>query len=142
VGDEVLSGVASLVDQCVDTCPDLTGDCLVNTVDFLLLLQNWTFPGPPCTGCVDCLGDLNGDLEIDTVDFLALLQGWGLCEGCEPLGGAGDGGAPDDADLIAALNFLGFDNLLQLNSWALSAEESQVAIVAHALAAMLMADRQ
>ncbi len=142
VGSKLLDGIVSLVNQCVDTCPDLTGDCVVDTVDFLLLLQNWTHPGPPCTGCVDCLGDLNGDLAIDTVDFLALLQRWGLCPDCEPLGGAGGDDVPGNADLITALNLLGFDDLVQFNSWALSAEEGQVAIVAHALAAVLMVDRQ
>jgi hypothetical protein len=55
------------------------GDCaqppngVVDTVDFLALLQAWG-PGGAGTPC-----DFNGVGGIDTVDFLALLQNWGAC---------------------------------------------------------------
>jgi hypothetical protein len=45
-------------------------DGVVETVDFLALLQQWPGPG----AC-----DINNDGVIDTVDFLALLSHWGLC---------------------------------------------------------------
>ncbi len=46
---------------------------VIDTVDFLALLQNWGVAG----GNGPCDFDSNG--VIDTVDFLALLQHWGLC---------------------------------------------------------------
>jgi hypothetical protein len=58
--------------------PPCTGDCaapagVVDTVDFLALLQNWG-PGGAGGPC-----DFNGVGGIDTVDFLLLLQNWGVC---------------------------------------------------------------
>jgi hypothetical protein len=51
-------------------CPaDLSGNGVVDTVDFLSLLQAWGSSG----------GDVNCDGTTDTVDFLALLQSWGPC---------------------------------------------------------------
>ncbi len=47
---------------------------VVDTVDFLALLQNWGAAG----GNGPCDFDSNG--VVDTVDFLALLQHWGLCQ--------------------------------------------------------------
>ncbi len=46
---------------------------VIDTVDFLALLQVWGVAG----GNGPCDFDNNG--VIDTVDFLALLQNWGLC---------------------------------------------------------------
>ncbi len=61
------------------SAPPCPWDCaqppngIVDTVDFLALLQVWGLPG----GNGPCDFDNNG--VIDTVDFLALLQHWGLC---------------------------------------------------------------
>jgi hypothetical protein len=68
---------------CPVACPaDFNGDCTVNTVDFLELLQNWGLcPPPPCPW------DIDGNGEVNTVDFLALLQSWGNCPvPCNPSG--------------------------------------------------------
>jgi hypothetical protein len=56
----------------VDTCPwDCEGnDGVVDVLDFLALLGQWSQPGAPCDF------DANG---VDVVDFLALLAHWGLC---------------------------------------------------------------
>jgi hypothetical protein len=59
--------------------PPCKGDCaqppngVVDTVDFLALLQAWgpAGAGGPC--------DFNGVGGVDTVDFLSLLQNWGSC---------------------------------------------------------------
>ncbi len=59
--------------------PPCKGDCaqppngVVDTVDFLALLQAWGLGGAggPC--------DFNGIGGVDTVDFLSLLQNWGPC---------------------------------------------------------------
>jgi hypothetical protein len=51
-------------------CPaDISGNGVVDTVDFLALLQAWGSAG----------GDVNCDGTTNTVDFLALLQAWGPC---------------------------------------------------------------
>ncbi len=57
------------------TAPSCPWDCgnndgVVDTVDFLALLQQWPGPG----AC-----DIVFDGTIDTVDFLALLSHWGIC---------------------------------------------------------------
>ncbi len=52
---------------------DLNGDGVVNTVDFLALLQAWGLcPAPP----VPCAADLDGDNDVGITDFLLLLQNW------------------------------------------------------------------
>jgi hypothetical protein len=59
--------------------PACKGDCaqppngIVDTVDFLALLQAWG-PGGAGGPC-----DFNGVGGVDTVDFLSLLQNWGPC---------------------------------------------------------------
>jgi hypothetical protein len=53
---------------CAQDCGN--DDNVVDTVDFLALLQQWPGPG-------SC--DTDGDGVIDTVDFLDLLAHWGPC---------------------------------------------------------------
>jgi len=51
------------------TCPaDLSGDCLVNTIDFLAFLGAWSINDP--------LADWNSDGIIDIKDFIAYLNDW------------------------------------------------------------------
>ena len=52
---------------------DLTGDCIVNVDDLLILLGAWGPCAPPPT---DCPADLNGSGEVDTLDLLILLGNW------------------------------------------------------------------
>ncbi len=53
-------------------CPDLDGNEVVDTIDFLALLAAWgPNPGHPA--------DLDGNGTVDTVDFLMLLAAWGPC---------------------------------------------------------------
>jgi hypothetical protein len=67
-------GTAYVFDLCRPTgCPpDLTGDGLVDTLDFLLFLGAWG-QGLP-------LADWDNNGTIDTLDFLAYLNDW--VEGC------------------------------------------------------------
>jgi hypothetical protein len=51
---------------------DITGDGIVDTVDFLGLLAQWGVCVKDC-----CLPDFNLDGVVDTVDFLTLLSNWG-----------------------------------------------------------------
>jgi hypothetical protein len=65
--------------KAVQVAAPCKGDCaqppngIVDTVDFLALLQQWgpAGAGGPC--------DFNGINGVDTVDFLSLLQNWGAC---------------------------------------------------------------
>jgi hypothetical protein len=65
--------------KAVEAAAPCKGDCaqppdgVVNTVDFLALLQAWG-PGGAGGPC-----DFNGIGGVDTVDFLSLLQNWGDC---------------------------------------------------------------
>ncbi len=57
---------------CDVPCLDITGDGIVDTLDFLDLLAAWgPNPGHPA--------DFDGNGVVDTVDFLALLSAWGPC---------------------------------------------------------------
>ncbi|MFG0241288.1 MAG: GC-type dockerin domain-anchored protein [Phycisphaerales bacterium JB054] len=51
------------------SCPaDLTGDCRVDTIDFLTFLGAWSVRDP--------LADWNDDGDINTLDFLAYFADW------------------------------------------------------------------
>ncbi len=52
---------------------DLNGDCVVSTVDLLLLLVNWGL-------CDACPADLDEDFFVSTSDLIILLANWGPCE--------------------------------------------------------------
>jgi hypothetical protein len=58
------------LDGCGSLLGDLNDDCLVNSVDLLILLANWGM----CGG--DCDGDLNNNDVVDTNDLLLLLANW------------------------------------------------------------------
>ncbi len=76
---DLLNTAMILRGQAVVPAPPCPWDCaqppngVVNTVDFLALLQFWGGAGGngPC--------DFDADGVINTVDFLALLQHWGAC---------------------------------------------------------------
>ncbi|MHC4216995.1 MAG: right-handed parallel beta-helix repeat-containing protein [Planctomycetota bacterium] len=51
---------------------DLTGDGVVGTADFEMLLDCWSLSDGPC-----CLADLDLDGAVGIVDFLILLGNWG-----------------------------------------------------------------
>jgi hypothetical protein len=65
-----LTGASVEIEPC---CPaDFNGDCLVNVVDFLILLAAWgTDPGGP--------PDIDGNGVVNVNDFLLLLAAWGPC---------------------------------------------------------------
>lgn len=52
---------------------DLNGDCIVNTVDLLILFSNWG----PCDNCKDCPADLDDNCIVNTSDLLLLFSNWG-----------------------------------------------------------------
>jgi len=61
-------------------CPwDLTGDCIVNTLDLLALFAQW---GPG----TNLPADFNGDGTVNTTDLLALFANWGDDCQCAPKG--------------------------------------------------------
>ncbi len=118
-------------------CPwDTNGDGVVDTVDFLALLQQWG----ACQVGVICTGDNNGDCVVDSVDFLALLEHWGPCpsasqgaQGAGPESAQGGSGlTPQEAVLL-----LGFDSWEAYQAWALGASESEMLAFAQVLAALL-----
>lgn len=55
-------------DVCEVCAPDLNGDGLVNTQDFLAFLNLWVAGDP--------IADWNGDGTVNTQDFLAYLNAW------------------------------------------------------------------
>jgi hypothetical protein len=63
--------------QIIPCCPpDFDYNCVVDVVDFLILLAQWgTDPGGP--------PDLDGDGDVGVTDFLLLLAAWGPCPGYE-----------------------------------------------------------
>jgi hypothetical protein len=76
-GEGVISSIAAfqVPCPCPAACPaDFDGNCVVDTVDFLALLQHWGLCPP-----APCPWDIDGNGVVDTVDFLALLQSWGAC---------------------------------------------------------------
>lgn len=133
----------------VQACPvDLNGDGLVNTVDFLALLQNWTGDAM-CANCNDvcctCKGDIDGDCKINTVDLNALLGSWGTCPGfgqCPQGGGAVAGAGPAGGEsgsqsLDEAVEALGFGGLGDYQAWVTAASQDEAFVMGQLLAALL-----
>ncbi len=127
----------------VSSCPaDLEGNGKIDTVDFLILLGNWTGNGN-CLNCNDlcctCNGDTNGDCRVDTVDMLALLEDWGFCPGfgtCSE--GAGFAGPSQSSNLDGAVQQLGFDGIEAFGAWVAGATQDEALVMGQLLAALLM----
>jgi hypothetical protein len=53
---------------------DVNNDGIVDTIDFLALLQAWGPCPAPCPPI--CAADVDGDCLVDVTDFLELLEHW------------------------------------------------------------------
>jgi hypothetical protein len=76
-GLDVTGTLSGCLIQIIPCCPpDLDYNCVVDVVDFLILLAQWgTNPGGP--------PDLDGNGDVGVNDFLLLLAAWGPCPGYE-----------------------------------------------------------
>jgi hypothetical protein len=74
---DVTGTLSGCLIQIIPCCPpDFDYNCVVDVVDFLILLAEWgTDPGGP--------PDLDGDGDVGVTDFLLLLAAWGPCPGYE-----------------------------------------------------------
>ncbi|MHC4219869.1 MAG: hypothetical protein ACYSU7_15615 [Planctomycetota bacterium] len=72
-GLDVTGTLGGCLIEILPCCPpDFDYNCIVDVVDFLILLANWgTDPGGP--------PDLDGNGDVDVNDFLLLLAAWGPC---------------------------------------------------------------
>ena len=77
-GSAVLGGLTWFDPSGGGLTGDLNGDCVVNSLDVLILLNNFGM-----TGDADYAhGDMDGDRDVDTLDVLALLNRFGdTCDG-------------------------------------------------------------
>lgn len=108
--------------ECPWDCAD--GNGVVDTVDFLRLLQDWGMQ------CPAALCDQLAPPGIDTVDFLGLLSAWGNCpqcgKGAQAGAGAGEAGAPGSGlTLEEALWVMGFSGAEDYAAWLEQASDEE-----------------